>query len=61
MLLTKRIPPNTRELVRAIDTHIETVDLEVTSNLNAAEDAHKSNNLLLISQPRMPQNGKPRM
>ena len=28
-----------RELVRAIDTYVETVDLEVTSNLNAVEDA----------------------
>ena len=28
-----------RELVQAIDTHMETVDLKVTSNLNAAEDA----------------------
>ena len=30
--------PNMRELVRAIDTHVKIVDLEVTSNLNAAED-----------------------
>lgn len=28
-----------RELVQAINTHIETVDLKVTSNLNAAGDA----------------------
>ena len=28
-----------RELVRAIDSHVETVDLEITSNLNAAKDA----------------------
>lgn len=28
-----------RELVRAIDTYVESVDLEVTCNLNAAEDA----------------------
>ena len=27
-----------RELVQVIDTHVETVDLEVTSNLNATED-----------------------
>ena len=27
-----------RELVHAIDTHVEMVDLEVTSNLNATED-----------------------
>ena len=27
-----------RELVQVIDTHVETVDLEVTSNLNAVED-----------------------
>lgn len=27
------------KLVQAIDTHVETVDLEVTSNLNTAEDA----------------------
>ena len=27
-----------RELVLAIDTHMESVDLEVTSNLNATED-----------------------
>ena len=30
--------PNMRKLVRAIDIHMEMVDLEVTSNLNAAED-----------------------
>ena len=30
---------NMRELVQAIDTHIKTVDLKVTSNLNAAGDA----------------------
>ena len=30
--------PNMRELVHAIDTHMKMVDLEVTSNLNAAED-----------------------
>ena len=28
-----------RELVRAIDNHVETVDLEITSNLNVAKDA----------------------
>ena len=27
-----------RELVRAIYTHVDTVDLEVTSNLNVADD-----------------------
>ena len=27
-----------RELVRVIDTHMETVDLEVTSNLNTVEN-----------------------
>ena len=27
-----------RELVRAIDDHAKNVDLEVTSNLNAADD-----------------------
>lgn len=27
-----------RELVRAINTHVEMVDLEVTNNLNVAED-----------------------
>ena len=27
--------PSIRELVREIDTHVELVDLEVTSNLNA--------------------------
>ena len=27
-----------RELVQAIDTHMETVDLKVTSNLNAPEN-----------------------
>lgn len=30
--------PSMRELIHAIDTHMEMVDLEVTSNLNAAED-----------------------
>ena len=30
--------PSMRELVQAIDTHIETVDLKVTSNLNAPEN-----------------------
>ena len=30
--------PNMRKLVRAIDIHMEMVDLEVTSNLNAAKD-----------------------
>ena len=33
--------PNMRELVRAIDTHVESVDLEVTSNLNATESAQE--------------------
>ena len=28
-----------RELVREIDTHVETVDLKATNNLNAAKDA----------------------
>ena len=27
-----------KELVQAIGTHVETIDLEVTSNLNATED-----------------------
>lgn len=31
--------PNMRELVQAIDSHVETVDFEITSNLNATEDA----------------------
>ena len=31
--------PSMRELVRVIDDHAENVDLEVTSNLNAANDA----------------------
>ena len=31
--------PNMRELVRIIDSHVETVDLESTNNLNVAEDA----------------------
>ena len=31
--------PSMRELVHTIDTHVETVDLEVTNNLNAVEDA----------------------
>ena len=31
--------PSMKELVREIDTHAETVDLEATSNLNAVEDA----------------------
>ena len=31
--------PNIRELVQAIDTHVETVNLEVTNNLNAVGDA----------------------
>lgn len=30
--------PNMRELVRTIDSHVETVDLEINNNLNAAED-----------------------
>ena len=30
--------PSMREPVRAIDTHVEMVDLEVTSNHNAIED-----------------------
>ena len=30
--------PSMRELVQAIDTHMETVDLKVTSNLNAPEN-----------------------
>ena len=30
--------PNMRELVHTIDTHVEMVDLEVTSNLNATID-----------------------
>ena len=30
--------PNMRELVRAINTHMEMVNLEVTSNLNVAEN-----------------------
>ena len=30
--------PSMRELVQAIDTHLETVDLKVTSNLNAPEN-----------------------
>ena len=30
--------PSMRELVHATDTHVEMVDLEVTSNLNAAVD-----------------------
>ena len=29
--------PSIRELVRTIDTHVEMVDLEVTSNLNATK------------------------
>ena len=33
--------PNMRELVRATDTHVESVDLEVTSNLNATEGAQE--------------------
>ena len=28
-----------RELVCAIDRHVEIIDLEITSNLNIAEDA----------------------
>ena len=31
--------PSMKELVREIDTHAETVDLEATNNLNAVEDA----------------------
>ena len=30
--------PSMRELVQTIDTYVETVNLEVTSNLNAVED-----------------------
>ena len=30
--------PSIRELLHAIDTHVEMVNLEVTSNLNAAVD-----------------------
>jgi len=30
--------PSMRELVQAIDTHVETIDLEVTSNLNVPEN-----------------------
>ena len=30
--------PSMRELLHAIDTHMEMVDIEVTSNLNAAVD-----------------------
>ena len=30
--------PNMRELVQAINTHVETVDLEVTSNLNSLKN-----------------------
>ena len=30
--------PSMRELVQAIDTHVEIVSLEVTSNLNAVEN-----------------------
>ena len=31
--------PSMRELVRVIDSHVETVNLEITSNLNVVEDA----------------------
>ena len=34
----KKDTPNMRELVHGIDTHVEMVDLKVTSNLKAAED-----------------------
>ena len=34
----KKDTPSIRELVRTIDTHVEMVDLKVTSNLKAAED-----------------------
>ena len=30
--------PSMRELIRVIDDHADNVDLEVTSNLNAADD-----------------------
>ena len=30
--------PSMRELVRAIDTHMDTVDLKATNNLNVAEN-----------------------
>ena len=39
--VTDEDTPNMRELVRAIDTHVESVDLEVTSNLNATESAQE--------------------
>ena len=45
--------PSMRELVQAIDTHVETVDLKVTSNLNAAEDAQ-------VQQPPTTNRGCPR-
>ena len=31
-------PPSIRELVQAIDTHVETINLGVTSNLNAPKN-----------------------
>ena len=38
-----------RELVHAINTHVEMVDLEVTSNLNVAKDVQAQQ--LLVDQP----------
>ena len=35
--------PSMRELMHAINTHVEMVDLEVTSNLNVAENAQVQN------------------
>ena len=34
--------PNMRELVRAIDSHMELVDLEVTNNLRASDHLDKN-------------------
>ena len=31
--------PSMRELVRIINSHVEMINLKITSNLNAAEDA----------------------
>ena len=41
--------PSIRELVRVINTHMESVDLEVTNNLNATEGAQEQQ--LLAGQP----------
>ena len=51
--------PNIRELVQAIDSHVELVDLKVTSNLRASNQPNE-NVQLQLSQPRVSQNNHPR-